>query len=533
MRLARLWPALALALVAAPLALFFSELLARPLATLALAVEHPGEGGRLALVLARTLALAALAATVALAAALAVFVAIEPALARGRCWPALFMLPLLVPGHFVAIAWIQWLGYAGSLTAALGPAGDALPRLLYSLPGVALAMGLKAYPLALAFLWIGWRAAGSAPVEAAALLMPAGRLWRRFLLGWMRPWLAAGWLVVLVATLLDYSIPSLMRLHVFSVEIVSAFNVYYRPEQAMALSLPLLAASLTAAAALGWLLARTRWPVMGRRPCRLPRLAGRWRMAWGLTAAAVLGVAFVVPTLLLARMAGDLAAITETWGASAGQMRASLGWSALATLAALALAVALTGAGLWRARGRAAAPTAALMLLLYALPGSVLAIALIRFYNRPTLGALYDGGAMLPLGLAALHLPVAWLILRLRALETPAALVELDALAPAPPLRRWLWLAAPRLARPALVAAAVVFVLCMNETQASLLLAAPGQETLSVRAMTLLHYAPDRLVAAYCLTAWAVALAPLLALWLGARLARPILRRWMPDHDLD
>ncbi len=526
------WPALAGACVLLPLAFYFAALLRAPRLIHAFILAPPGEFKRLGYLLGRTTWLATLTATLALLLALVVFVAVEPALARRRLWPLLFMMPLLVPGHFAAVAWIQWLGFAGTLTHWLGPAGASLPLMLYSVPGVAFVMALKIYPLALGFIYIGWRGAGTGAVEAASVLLPPGRLWRRFLGGWLRPWLAAAWLLVFIAALLDYSIPSLMRLHVFSVEIVSAFNVYYKPEVAMAMALPLLALSLAGAAALGWVLARVQWPVPSRRPCRLPALSNAAAAALGLGATLVGIGSLILPTVLLMRMAHDWEAFEHIWAGSRDQMLTSMFWSAVATAGVLACAAGLATRGLWSRRRRPAIPVA-LMLFLYAMPPSVVAMAFIRFYNTQALGALYDSGAMLPLGLATVHLPIAWLIFHVRLREIPARLVELQALAPLPAGRRWWQLVAPLLARPALVAAGLVFVLALNEVQASLLLAAPGQATMSVRAMTLLHYAPDRLVAAYCLIAWAAGLAPVLLLAAVARLAGHFWRKLVPHHELD
>ena len=112
-------------------------------------------------------------------------------------------------------------------------------------------MALRLYPIVLGVLLMGRLGAGRQAVEAAAMLMTPLRLWRAFIFGWMRQWLAIGWLVVFLLCLLDYSIPSLLRRHVFTVEIMSAFNVYYDPPLAMALALPLLLVSLLAAALLG------------------------------------------------------------------------------------------------------------------------------------------------------------------------------------------------------------------------------------------------------------------------------------------
>ncbi|MCE5229093.1 hypothetical protein LLG95_05800 [bacterium] len=535
-----LGPALVAVLILLPLALYFSDFLRAPARTISLMLA-PGELERLGRLFARTTALAILSATIALVLSVIVFAAAEPALARRRLWPFLFMLPLLVPGYFIAIAWIQWLGFAGTLTQWLGPAGKWLPNALYSIPGVALVMALKNYPLALGFIYIGWRSAGTSSVEVASVLMKPGRLWRLFLFGWIRPWLGAGWLIVLITALLDYTIPMLMRQHVFSVEIMTAFNVYYKPQDALALALPLLAVSLAGAAMLGRLLSRVEWPVMARRPCRLPEIGTISKKILNVCACAVAIGSFVLPLVLLMRMAGDWGTFAHVIAGGRDQIVTSISLSALATAAVLVFSAGIATRGLWRRGGQNAiartlthpAISAAAMLVLYALPGSVIAMAFIRFYNRPALGAIYDSGFMLPLGLAAVNLPVAWLIFHVRLSEIPKTLVELEALEPIPPARRWLHLILPMLTRPALLAAGLVFILCMNEVQTATLLVAPGQETMSVRAMTLLHYAPDRLVAAYCLTAWTVALVPVLILAALARLGGHFWRKLVPHHELD
>ncbi|MEN6626121.1 MAG: hypothetical protein ABFD69_07840 [Candidatus Sumerlaeia bacterium] len=525
------WPALLAAAILLPLAVYFFDFVRAPRQTLALMFAPAGEAARLGFLLGRTTSLAALAATISLMAALIVFAAAEPALAKRKLWPFAFMLPLLVPGHFVAVAWIQWLGFAGTLTHWLG-AGAWLPYALYSLPGVAAVMGLKLYPLALGFVYIGWRSAGTSAVEAASVLMPPAALWRRFVLGWMRPWLAAAWLIVFLTALLDYSIPLLMRMHVFSVEIMSAFNVYYKPELAMAMALPLMAMSLAGAAALGLILSRVNWPVLSRRPCRLPLLQGPWRCAFSIGAGAVAAGSFILPTLFLLKMSNDLGAFAHVIASARDQIATSLAWSAVATAAVIAMAAGLATRGLWNG-SKLRTLAASLMLLLYALPGSVVAMAFINFYNRPALGRLYDCGAMLPLGLATVNLPIAWIIFHVRLREIPATLIEVNAIAPIAPARRFWQLVAPTLARPALLAAAVTFILAMNEVQAAMLLVAPGQETMSVRAMTLLHYAPDRLVAAFCLTAWAVALVPVAALAALGKAAGHLRGKLVPHHELD
>ncbi len=484
----------------------------------------PQEASRLAGLLLRTLGIAAGASAIALAAAVAVFIALEPLLARGRGAVAIpFLVPLVIPGHFLAIAWIQWFGYAGAATAAAGPAGRLFPAILYSPAGCALVLGLRLAPLAFVLIWAGWRSAGSAALEAAALLAPPGRLWRRFMLVWLRPWLLAGALLVFLAALLDTSIPSLLRQPVLGVEVVSAFSIYYEPGRAAALAMLQVLLSLSAAALFGLTLARVRWPSLLRRPAALPSPGLAARAAAFIIAVAAALSGWMLPAGMLAATARDLPALGEIWASARGQFWLSLRVCAAAALIATLAGAALAALGQWRPGSRRQSVAALIMLALLALPGSVVAMAMIDFWIRPLFGAAYTSGAMLPLGLAVVHLPVAWLLIRARLREIPAVLVDLHALAPLRPLDRWRLLAGP-LAGPALFAFGLIFVLAMNEAQAAILLAAPGQETLSVRAMTLLHYAPDRLVAAFCLLAWGAALLPALAAWTAFFILRRLRR---------
>ena len=106
-------------------------------------------------------------------------------------------------------------------------------------------------------------------------------------------------------------------------------------------------------------------------------------------------------------------------------------------------------------------------------------------------------------------------------------------LTPENPARQWWLLTAPRLTRAALMAATLVFVLAMQDVNVTILLAAPGQETLAIRALTLLHYAPDNLVAALCLVTLAAITFGLAALWGLDHLARFTLRKATPHCALD
>jgi iron(III) transport system permease protein len=496
------------AFILLPLAAYSIEFLRHPVEPLAKTFASLDESLRLARVFGHSVAVAAAGATLSLLLGMLTFVGFMAAPRRVRVWLwGTAALPLMVPPHFVAIGWIQAVGNAGWFTALLRSVGtlDALPpSILYSSFGCAAVLALHCYPIALAILWIAHRTPGAAAVESGTLLMPPARLWKHLLLGWMKPWLAIAWLVTFIPSLLEYSIPAMLRHHVFPVEIMTAYSVYYDPPRALGLSIPLVAMSLLAAALLGRFLRRVEWPVFTRQSLEwppLPRVAAASLLV-GAGGVALLAVCVPIGTFL--GWAGGWSTYEVILRSSSAQAQASVVWSLAAATTVVFLAA---GLALWGQGGGRARVTSGwifpLMLALFALPGSVAAMAHIAFWNRESCfgitQAVYDSGFMLPLGAVTLLLPVAYVILWVRLRQTPPALLDLERLDGNPSLRRRWLLTLPRLARPAGMAAMLVFVLAIQELPSALLLAAPGQETLSVRAFTLLHYAPDRVVAAFCL----------------------------------
>lgn len=529
-----LGPLLLVAIVGLPLVFYFGAFLAHPAQALARAYGGEGEAGRLAVILARTAGIAALTATLAMGLGMLVFVAFHSLRGRLRIGLlALAVVPFFLPEHFHAIAWIQTIGKAGWLTQALAgamPAPEIFPAVLYSGFGCAWVLAMHLYPLALGVLVIGWLGLPRDAIEAAATMMRPGRLWRAVIGGWLRSWLAMGWLVIFIMGLLDYSVASLLRRHVYPVEIMSAFDIDYDPGRALALALPLVAVSVLAVAGLGRLIARADWPPSSAKFVEMPPMG--LAMRWGLMAAVVLvvGPALVVPVQSYCVMIDGWADVGTILISARGQIATSLACSLAAAVATLGLAILLVAPIGRLGVNKSGGFLSAVMLGLFALPGSVIGMAQLTFWNRPgplgLMGWVFDSGVMLPLGLVTILLPIQYVVLRVWIDRTPGTLGEVERLGAGRTLGRWWTVDVGRLLRPGLVACGIVFVLAMQEVHGSILLAAPGQGVMSVRALTLLHAAPDSLVASFCVVTMGVMSAGLAGLALAGWLLLKIQRRW-------
>ncbi len=528
------WPLLFGVLVLVPLGLFFLDLARDPAGLARTLIGDGAEARRLAGLWLKSMGIAAGAALFSLLLALPIFITHENLRHHWlkRILLGLAFLPLLTPGHVLSIAWIQAIGQAGWLTHSLASGSAAshrLPKLLYSSLGCAIVMAARYFPVMLALALIGRRGWSRGLLEAGSVNAHPTRLWLAAL-GSLRPWLWAGGLLVFLLCLLDYGMPSLLRQNVFTLEIMNAFQINWDTRLAQGLTLPLLLAALPGALLFGRQLRRLHWPAASCASATLPRLpalcllplsVGGWMMAL---------IAGLLPLVTLLGWAGGWSSYASILASAGDEMRTSLACSLAAAAVAVIFAAGLAMHGIWRGPRQGNPRTSMLsmhnflmwiMLLLFALPGAALGIALIRCWNQPGLGGLlqrfYDSGAMLPLGLVILHLPLVYLALRVALSELPRVLLEQQMITPARAWHRWRLLLGARLGGVAWGVGLLAFILMMQETQTSVLLAAPGQETMAIRSLTLLHYAPDRLVAAYCLFLIALLAAPPLLASLFAR----------------
>jgi len=425
---------------------------------------------------------------------------------------ALLVLPILIPGYTYALAWVDWLA-PGGVPPPIGTAAEARRSPVYSLGAAIVVLGLHLFPWVHVVAGAGFAATERRLDEAGRFALGGAARFARITLPLVAGVLAAAGLFVFVLGLKNQGVPELLRQRVFATEILIAYQLFLDERQA---ALKGLAGLLVALAALGLAL----WLALRRRRIGIEGLSAPWRgeagegegrsergravAAAGL-ALAVFGVAFVAPMFILVRAAGAWENYRIVLASAQAQIVTGLATAAAVATACVALGFLLAEIVV-RAKGFAAALIVVAVFVLFALPAPVLDIGLIRFWNRPgPLGAVYDSPAMLVLGQTAAFLPIAVIGLWVARRRIAPHLLEAAELAGlpwrtiagrivAPLLRGWfaaLW--------------AIVFVLALNDVEAAVLLAPPGGDTIAVRIMTLLHYAPDAQVAALCVVQVALA----------------------------
>jgi iron(III) transport system permease protein len=223
-------------------------------------------------------------------------------------WLVLALAPL--PAYVHALAWMAFRSEADKVFRAV--AGVNLPVGGFAVTSWVLLMAVLPFAAALALL--ATESVPRAQIEAAQLVLGDVGVFFRVVLPLAAPILAMGAALVFLITLLDYSVPSLFQMNIYSLEIFTAFNQQREPSHALLTALPILLLSMVVVVGLASTLRR----VMQAPPRHAQALARRpvwpaWFRGMQGLAAALLAAQFLVPmVMMLVLIATPAAPQTQT-----------------------------------------------------------------------------------------------------------------------------------------------------------------------------------------------------------------------------
>ncbi|HVH27770.1 MAG TPA: iron ABC transporter permease [Vicinamibacterales bacterium] len=421
--------------------------------------------------------------------------------------------PVTLPPYIVGLAWIYVGGSRGILATLVGR--DLLSEWTYSLPGVVIVLSVVFYPLSMLATEVAMRGIDGRLEEAALLVATPGRVLRRISLPLALPGVLAATLVIFVLALSEFGVPGLLRVRVYPTEVFTAFAALYDFGRATLLTLPLLAVSIVVAATAGVLVGDRL--VATRRGTGVPAFSlDEWRHAALASIIAVITVSLVLPLTVLAREALSARSFLDAMAGSGEAIVNSLILAAAGATAVVALAVWI---GYARARSRWGRWADVLLIVLFAMPSTVVGVGLIGLWNRAgPLGELYGTDLMILLAYMARLVPVAALALAAGVRLVPVSQEEAAAVSGAGWCRMLWHIVFPQMTLALGAAWIVAFILAFGELGTTIIVAPPGEATLPIRIYTMIANAPSSQVAGLALLQAGVVFAPLVLLGLASSL---------------
>ncbi len=426
------------------------------------------------------LALSVTAASVALAVPLA-WLTVRTDLPGRRIWVVLVALPLAIPSYVGGFAYVAALGPRGMVQGWLAPLGvEELPA-IYGFPGAWLVLTLFSYPYVLLTVRAALRRLDPSLEEASRTLGRGRRatFWR-VIVPQLRPAIAAGGLLVALYTLSDFGAVSLLRFDSFTRVIYVQYRASLDRSAAATLGLVLITLMLVVLAAESRSRGRADYHRLhggsARRAALVP--LGRWRWPAAAACAALVGLALVVPVGVIVYWLGRGLAAGEPLRLTTTLIGHSLVVSALGALVALVAAwpVAVLAA---RHPGRLSRLVERASYTGYALPGVVVALALVFFGAR--VEPIYQTRTLLVFAYVVLFLPQAVGAIRASLLQINPSLEEVSRLLGRSKVATTRSVVLPLVRPGALAGMALVFLTCMKELPATLLLAPTGYDTLATQ----------------------------------------------------
>jgi iron(III) transport system permease protein len=429
---------------------------------------------------------------------------------------ALFV-PLVVPPHIMALVWVLLTGSVG-LFARM--AGRDLSDWTYSLTGAIVVLGLTFYPLSMLATEAAARRV-DACLEESALLAASPRLvlWR-ITLPLIGPTVAAAGLIVFVLALSDFGVPALLRVPVFTTEAFTAFAAFYNFGAGVALCTPLLMVALIVSVVINFfigerLLVTTRSVRVG-----LPFILGRSRGAILIGIAAVVLASTLLPIATLLVETRGINRIASTVQTSGLAIANSL-WLSLAGATFIVALGVLLGYGGARARSRARIFFDPTLILLFAVPSTVMGIGIIGLWNRDgVMGQVYSSQWIIVVAYIARFAPVAGLMLAAGVRQISISSEHAAEVAGASWTRMFAAIVLPQLRTGLAATWVVAFIFCFGELGATILVAPPGESTLPVRVYTLIANTPSSEVASLALLQVGITIIPLVLLSVFLRTRR-------------
>ena len=423
---------------------------------------------RTARLLVRSLAMAGAVTTASLVVGVALaWLTVRSDLPGRRVWAVVAALPLAVPTYVAGFAWISF-----------------VPQIAGAL-GAFVVLTACSYPYVLLPVSAALRRLDPAGEEVARSLgLTPWQAFRRATLPQLRPALAAGGLLVALYALSDFGAVSILRFDAFTRVIYTSYQSSFDRTPAAVLSLLLVAVTVVLVALEWRSQGRASYSRVGRGGPRVSppvRLGRRTPLAL-LVPVGVALVALGVPAAALVYWSAVGVSGGFPLADLAGAAGTSLGFAALGAVFTTLLAVPV-GVLAARRGGRLPRLLERTSYAGHALPGIVVAFSLVFLAVRYAF-PLYQRTPVLVLAYVVLFLPLAVGAVHASAAQSPPALEEVARSTGARPFEVLRRVTLP-LAAPGIGAGAVlVFLTCMKELPATLLLQPLGSATLATELWT-------------------------------------------------
>ncbi len=410
----------------------------------------------------------------------------------------LFTLPLLIPPYMLALGWYTVLGREGFFGEILfGFWGTFWVLFSIYLP----------IPMLLTILFLKQI---NPRLEEAAVMMVSWRKVLRFItLPLIFPAISLSFLLVFILSFGEQSVANFLRFDVFALESFTYFSAFYDFRTATILAMPMVVVAL--------IVLVTKQFLVHRHPLRFdtaytPNIIdlGKLQLPILLLMLLFVSVIVILPFSQLFLEGTDLQTLTKTFTKALYPMLRSYLYAALGATLLVCFGFLIGYVIEEKMYGYRVYDTS--LVFMFALPATVIGIALILFWNRPYTNIVYATPLIILLGYLGKYLLLTSKITQHRLSQIPHSQVEAAQMAGANGFQILRFILLPLSKNAMLVAWLIGFIFSLRETTITMLVYPPGYETLPVYTLTQMANGEPKSIAALSVIMILMTLLPLLVL---------------------
>jgi iron(III) transport system permease protein len=312
------------------------------------------------------------------------------------------------------------------------------------------------------------------------------------------PALMAGFGILFLMSITDFSVPYFFRMNVYSLEIFAQFTAGDDPGAAFLYSLPLVVITLVVVGlSQHWLRNTAQSKAWNKSFWDVGPCWPSWFRILQWIALALVVIQVFAPLFSLSASIGTWQTLSQSVYSGRNEIFYSIWVAVLAAVLCLPLAVC---AAILITKSRRVSWLIWLIVLIpLAVPPPLAGIGLITVWNSPLLGSLYGTSIMPVVGALFRFTSLAAIIIAMQFRYVDPLLIDAAHILQKNFMQTLTKVWLPILFPGLLAAACIVLALTAGELGTTLLLVSPGQATLTIRIYNFLHYGASSNVAGLCL----------------------------------
>jgi iron(III) transport system permease protein len=412
----------------------------------------------------------------------------------GFMW--LLTVPFVLPPYFVALGWAR----------VAAQIGQSASDWLFGFGGCVIVLSSVFLPITMLLTFASASNVDRRLEEAARLVSGWPGVLRRVTLPLSAAGIVFSLMLVFLLAMGELSVPSFLRYPVLPVLSFTQFTASYNFGAATAAAVPLAAIAFAGVFVESAFLHERSYRFRSSGQALSIPLS-RKRSGLAVVVAALCFVVVILPLGTLFADAFSPVAMRQVLQRAGASIVRGVTYSAVAATILMALGFLLGHAMLCRRRQLRSVDL--LTLGLFAIPGSVLSIGLVRLWNTPNTWFIYATPALLILGYTAQYCAVTTRLSVAGLMMIPVSLDEAGRLSGARWARRFLRISVPLSTRTLLCAWLAAYILCLRDVPIALMTAPPGADPLAARILTLMANGAPPMIASLCLIMAIASLIPL------------------------